>query len=245
LAALVLASCQGVGSRQQILVSAAEQRMVLLDQGQIVGSYPVSTSKFGLGDQKNSYRTPIGKMVVARKIGDGKPKGAVFKSREWTGEVLPPDAPGRDPILTRILWLKGKESMNRNAFNRHIYIHGTTEERYIGRPVSYGCIRMKSDDVLDLYQRVRLGTVVSVLPGRMPMAVQTAEFKQGMRRAWNQGGQGLIARRTPRQPEHVVPQAEPIPLGGEGKRNPVARPQRPHETGEPIAGPDGIPSKPV
>ena len=176
-------SCQSLDTRHHVVISAAEQKMVLLERGEVVATYPVSTSKFGLGDKKNSYRTPIGRMVVAKKIGDNTPKGAVFKSRHWTGEVLPPDAPGRDPILTRILWLKGREFSNRNAFGRHIYIHGTTEERKIGKPASYGCVRMRSRDVLDLYEKVRIGTPVTILRGRMPMAVQTASFRKGVRQA--------------------------------------------------------------
>lgn len=208
------AGCQQVDTRHHAVISTSEQRMVLLEHGQVVGSYPVSTSKFGLGDQKNSYRTPIGQMVVAKKIGENYPKGAVFKSRQWTGEVLPPDAPGRDPILTRILWLKGREAQNRNAFARHIYIHGTTEEARIGKPVSFGCIRMKSDDVIDLCDKVRVGTPVTVIPGRMPMAVQTAEMRSGLRR-WT-GKDGGLARNT-REKKSLVPtniraEAEALPI---------------------------------
>lgn len=214
LAVIGLASCQQVDTRHHVVVSAAEQRMVLLEHGQVVGSYPVSTSKFGLGDQKNSYRTPLGKMVVAKKIGGEYPKGAVFKSRQWTGEVLPANAPGRDPILTRILWLKGRESHNRNAFARHIYIHGTTEENRIGQPVSFGCVRMKSDDVIDLFNKVRIGTPVTVLPGKMPMAVQTAEIRSGLRR-WT-GRDGGIAKNTRERkligPTDIKPEAEALPI---------------------------------
>ena len=193
LAALVLAfagvGCQSVDSTHHVLVSAADQRMVLLEKGQVIKEYPVSTSKYGLGDKRNSYRTPAGKMVIASKMGDGAPNGAVFKSRQWTGEVIPPDAPGRDPVLTRILWLKGRDFDTRNAYSRLIYIHGTPEERNIGRPVSFGCIRMRSSDVIDLYARVRVGTPVTVLPGRMPMAVRTASLRKaitsGQMLAWN------------------------------------------------------------
>ena len=102
-------------------------------------------------------------MKVAKKIGRGAPSGAVFKSRRRTGEVLPPNAPGRDPIVTRILWLSGLEPRNRNAYSRYIYIHGTPEEWRIGSPASYGCIRMRSDDVIDLYNRIRTGTKVTVV----------------------------------------------------------------------------------
>jgi lipoprotein-anchoring transpeptidase ErfK/SrfK len=102
---------------------------------------------------------------VARKIGDNAPLGSVFKSRRPTGEILKPNAPGRDPVVTRILWLSGTEARNRNAFRRTIYIHGTPEERRLGAPASYGCIRMASRDVADLYDRVGYGADVFVIRG--------------------------------------------------------------------------------
>jgi hypothetical protein len=112
---------------------------------------------------------------VTKKIGYGLPEGAVFKSRRFTGEVLPVNAPGRDPIVTRILWLDGRESHNRNSFGRFIYIHGTPEERNIGLPVSYGCIRMRSRDVVSLFDRVGLGARVDIfresLAQRLPKLV--------------------------------------------------------------------------
>jgi hypothetical protein len=214
LATLGFAGCQQVDTRHHAIVSAAEQRMVLLEHGRVVGSYPVSTSKFGLGDQKNSYRTPEGRMIVAKKIGGDHPKGAVFKSRQWTGEVLPPNAPGRDPVLTRILWLKGRESQNRNAFARHIYIHGTTEESRIGQPVSFGCVRMKSEDVIDLYNKVRVGTPVTVIAGRMPMAVQTAEIRSGLR-TWTGRDRGIAKNTREKKalgPDDIRPEAEALPI---------------------------------
>jgi len=144
-------------------VSVPMQKMALYREGALVKTYPVSTSKFGLGDEKGSYRTPPGKMEVVEKIGAGKPAGAVFKSRQWTGEVIKPNAPGRDPIVSRILWLRGLESKNANAFARCIYIHGTAAERDIGKPASYGCVRMKSRDVIDLHDRVGEGSRVYVV----------------------------------------------------------------------------------
>jgi lipoprotein-anchoring transpeptidase ErfK/SrfK len=100
---------------------------------------------------------------VRRKIGGGVPLGTVFKSRRPTGEVLPPDAPGRDPIVTRILWLDGLDAHNRNAFSRCIYIHGTPQESMIGTPASYGCIRMRSSDVAELYEMVGYGAHVEII----------------------------------------------------------------------------------
>ena len=145
-----------------VAISVPDQRMAVYREGQPIRQYPVSTSKFGLGSEEGSNRTPTGKFEIAKKIGDGAPAGAVFKDRRRTGEVLPADAPGRDPIVTRILWLQGMEPGNRNSYGRYIYIHGTPEERNIGRPVSYGCIRMRSRDVIDLFDIVGRGARVEI-----------------------------------------------------------------------------------
>jgi hypothetical protein len=107
-------------------------------------------------------------MEVAKMIGAGAPLGAVFKSRRQTGEVLKPDAPGRDPIVTRIIWLKGLEARNHNAFARCIYIHGTPEERNVGHPASFGCVRMKSADVARVFNVIGVGATVDIIPGSLP-----------------------------------------------------------------------------
>jgi lipoprotein-anchoring transpeptidase ErfK/SrfK len=154
-----------VDNRNKMVVSVRDQKMLLLRDGKPVRSYDVSTSKFGVGDIPNSNRTPLGRMRVAKKIGSGQPAGAVFKSRRPTGEVLRPNAPGRDPIVSRILWLTGTQSANKNAFRRYIYIHGTPEHSRLGTPASYGCIRMGCKDVVDLYNRVGTGADVYVIRG--------------------------------------------------------------------------------
>lgn len=151
----------------QMIVSVRDQKMLLVKDGKPVKAYPVSTSKFGLGSSRGSRRTPLGRLEVAKKIGAGAPSGAVFKSRRRTGEVIRPNAPGRDPIVTRILWLRGLERSNRNTMARCIYIHGTPEEDKIGRPASYGCIRMKSSHVIDLYRRVGVGADLQVIRGSL------------------------------------------------------------------------------
>jgi lipoprotein-anchoring transpeptidase ErfK/SrfK len=162
-ATLLLSGCAVHDTEHHIVISTREQKLALLDKGNIAAVYPISTSKFGLGDWRGSYRTPLGEMEVAQKIGDGAEPGTVFKDLRRTGEVIPVDAPGRDPIVTRILWLRGREARNANAFGRHIYIHGTPEERNIGLPVSYGCIRMRSTDVINLYNVVGLGAQVTIV----------------------------------------------------------------------------------
>lgn len=167
-----LNSCgPSVDRRNKMVVSVRDQKMLLYCDGKPVKAYKVSTSKFGLGDQPGSNRTPLGRMKVAKKIGCGQPAGAVFKSRRPTGEVLRPNAPGRDPIVSRILWLTGTDSNNRNAFRRFIYIHGTPEVNRLGTPASYGCIRMGTSDVVDLYNRVGAGADVYVVRGALPEKV--------------------------------------------------------------------------
>src|SRR6266508_804760 len=151
-----------------VIVSVRDQKLMLLDNGGNAAVYPVSTSKFGLGDRWGSMATPLGTLQVAQKIGDHAPTGAVFHNRRFNGEILQPNTPGRDPIITRIIWLRGLEAANAHAYNRCIYIHGTPEERTIGRPASYGCIRMKSSDVAALYNQVPLGAIVQIVPDRLP-----------------------------------------------------------------------------
>src|SRR6266480_4897399 len=163
LLALLLASCAAPDTRHQIVVSTREQKLALIDRGNILAIYPVSTSKFGLGDWRGSRFTPLGKLQIAEKIGDSAPTGTVFKDRRRTGEIVAPDSPGRDPIVTRILWLRGLEAQNANAFSRDIYIHGTPEEWNIGLPASYGCIRMRSSDIIILYEIVGRGAEVTIV----------------------------------------------------------------------------------
>jgi len=161
LAAILLAGCAG-DTRHSVLISTSDQRMVVLRDEVKIAEYPVSTSKFGLGDAPGSNATPLGRLKIQKKIGDNVPAGMVFKSRRPSGEILAVDAPGRDPIVTRILWLQGLEPRNQNAFNRYIYIHGTPEERNIGQPASYGCVRMRSRDIIELYDTIGVGARVFI-----------------------------------------------------------------------------------
>jgi L,D-transpeptidase catalytic domain len=169
---LFFSSCATKDSDHRILVSVADQLLALYHREKLLGRYPISTSRFGLGDQPGSRATPLGRLEVAKKIGAGAPLGAVFKSRRQTGEVLVPDAPGRDPIVTRIIWLKGLQLQNRNAFGRCIYIHGTAEERNVGHRASFGCVRMKSADVLRVFNAIGVGATVDIIPGSLPDSLQ-------------------------------------------------------------------------
>src|SRR6476661_2713979 len=171
LIALFLASCAAPDTQHHIVISTRDQKLALLDRSTLLATYPVSTSKFGLGDRPGSRFTPLGQLQIAEKIGNNAPPGAVFKDRRRTGEIVLANSPGRDPIVTRILWLRGLESQNANAFARDIYIHGTPEERRIGTPASYGCIRMRSSDIIRLYDIVGTGAVVTIVNEPLVSAV--------------------------------------------------------------------------
>ena len=171
LAALFLASCAAPDTQHHIVISTRDQKLAVLDRGTLLTTYPVSTSKFGLGDYLRSSRTPLGQLEIAKKIGDNALLGAVFKDRIRTGEIVAPNSPGRDPIVTRILWLRGREAQNANAFGRYIYIHGTPEERLIGMPASYVCIRMRSSDIIQLYNIVGVGAAVTIVDTPLISAV--------------------------------------------------------------------------
>ena len=156
------------GNSDSVIISVRDQKLMLLQNGAKVATYPVSTSMFGLGDFLGHMTTPLGYFAVAQKIGDHAPIGAVFHNRRFTGEILAPNAPGRDPVITRIIWLRGLEAQNAHAFDRCIYIHGTPQEKTIGRPASYGCIRMKSSDIAAVYNQLPLGSIVQIVQNGLP-----------------------------------------------------------------------------
>ena len=144
----------------RIEISIANQRLALWEGTRLVKSWPCSTSKFGIGFQEGSNKTPVGGFVVREKHGDGAPSGTIFKARQpvgrWTPEMHTPD----DLVLTRILWLHGQEPRNANTFQRYIYIHGTNDEASIGSPGSHGCVRLRNVDMIELYDQVPVGTPV-------------------------------------------------------------------------------------
>ncbi len=144
-----------------IRISIAAQRLDLLQNGAVIASYPVSTSRFGLGSEEGSFQTPLGRFQIAEKIGEGAAVGTIFRGRVplAPNEPLPPTD---DHILTRILWLDGREEHNANTHDRFIYIHGTKHEDRIGEPASHGCVRMKSGDLIALFDRVSSGTEVMI-----------------------------------------------------------------------------------
>lgn len=152
-------------------LTLSEQRLELWDGREVVADYLVSTSRNGPGECINSGRTPRGDHVVHAKIGAGCPEGTVFEGRRFTGELCGPELfrahPGRDWILTRILWLGGLEvGKNRlgdvDTMRRTIYIHGCPDEVPLGVPGSSGCIRMRNAEVIELFDRVEVGTLVRI-----------------------------------------------------------------------------------
>ena len=154
-----------------IRIDAAKQELTVLDGERVVKRYSVSTARNGLGEKTGSFCTPRGKHIIRAKIGAGLPEGAVFVRRRPTGEVWTPElharSPGRDWILTRILWLSGKEpGKNRlgdvDTMRRYIYIHGSHDLAEMGKPGSIGCVRMRNKDVAELFDLVPAYTPVLI-----------------------------------------------------------------------------------
>jgi L,D-transpeptidase YbiS len=147
----------------QIRVHIPTQTLDLLDaSGGLARRYVISTSKFGTGFEPGSQRTPTGSFAVESKWGDCAPQGEIFVARVATGTVGAEDDPS-DHVQTRILWLTGLSEENANTHSRYIYIHGTNAESKLGTPSSHGCIRMSNADVVDLFDRVEVGTPVWIL----------------------------------------------------------------------------------
>jgi L,D-transpeptidase YbiS len=155
----------------RIEIDAAAQELALLDGARSIRRYAISTSKHGLGERNGSFCTPRGRHIVRAKIGAGKPLHSVFVRRRPTGEIWTPALhaayPGRDWILTRILWLSGCErGFNRlgevDTMRRYVYIHGSPDSAQMGKPGSIGCVRMHGEDLLDLFERIPPYTPVVV-----------------------------------------------------------------------------------
>lgn len=153
---------------QRLVVSVAEQMLLTLDHNKPRRLFRVSTSRFGTGDKKGTYLTPLGRLEIIEIVGQGLPVGAKLKARQPTGEIVAVNAYGRDPIVTRVLRLRGLEKQNALALERSIYIHGTPEEYKLRKPASYGCIRMASADIITLCNWVKVGARVDILAGKLP-----------------------------------------------------------------------------
>jgi lipoprotein-anchoring transpeptidase ErfK/SrfK len=148
-------------ARTKIDISIGDQRLTLTSDGEVLRSYPVSSSRFGIGTEEGSMKTPLGNFRIAEKIGHDAEPGTIFKARVALG----PDDPlpeTEDLITSRILWLDGMDEENANTRERFIYIHGTKHEDKIGLPASHGCIRMRNDDVIELLELVDETTQVVI-----------------------------------------------------------------------------------
>ncbi len=144
-----------------IYISIGEQKLRLFKGSEVAAEYVISSAANGMGFDEGSYCTPTGRFEVSEKIGEGEEAGTIFKSREpvglWDGTES-----DEDMVLTRILRLHGLDAENANTMSRYIYIHGTNQEGLLGKPASCGCIRMSNADVMDLYVRVDVGTLVTI-----------------------------------------------------------------------------------
>ncbi|MBI1173635.1 MAG: L,D-transpeptidase family protein [Sideroxydans sp.] len=156
-----------------IIIHIPAQTLELFDDaGKLLHRYAVSTGANGVGEENGSFCTPRGKHVIRAKIGSGQPVNTVFVRRRPTGEIYTPELgaqqPGRDWILTRIMWLSGCEpGYNRqgscDTMRRYVYIHGTPDTTQLGRAGSKGCVRMRNADLLELYDLVPAGTAVEII----------------------------------------------------------------------------------
>ncbi|WP_024328351.1 L,D-transpeptidase [Thioalkalivibrio sp. ALR17-21] len=158
-----------------VVVRVDQQRLYVWEDGRVTDIFEVSTAENGVGNEDGSLKTPPGLHRIAERFGEGTPKGTIFRARGNTGqtaEILtgPDERSPRDNITSRILWLEGLEDgVNRgegiDSLQRYIYIHGTDEEGRIGQPASHGCVRMRNDEVIELFPRLPVGTPVQILPG--------------------------------------------------------------------------------
>ncbi|MBF0611365.1 MAG: L,D-transpeptidase [Magnetococcales bacterium] len=158
------------GNQPAMLVLGENQTLYLFTDDQLLGQWQVSTGLAGFGCREGSGCTPVGLHRVAQAIGEEAPLGAVFKGREFTGQILPQaEGAGTDLVTTRILWLEGLQpGVNQgegiDSKDRYIYIHGTPQVAFLGQPVSAGCVRLAPEDVVTLYQQVGVGTLLLIWP---------------------------------------------------------------------------------
>ena len=160
----------------QILISIAQQTLTVYRRQKVIAEYPISTAKNGIGSQQDSGCTPLGQHIIAEKIGGNAPSHMVFIGRIATGEIYNAELgalnPKRDWILSRILWLSGfEEGLNKGSnsqgscdtYQRYIYIHGTPDSEPMSVPLSHGCVRMRNQDIIELFEQVEEGTAVNII----------------------------------------------------------------------------------
>jgi lipoprotein-anchoring transpeptidase ErfK/SrfK len=146
----------------RLVVTVSEQRTRLWAGDVLLFTCVCSTSKYGLGNGPGTYRTPLGRHIIAQKIGDEAPWGTIFKSREPVGVWKSTQISEDDLITTRVMWLRGLERQNDQSFGRYIYLHGTNQEHRLGTAASHGCVRMSNDDITTLYSQLSTGDEVVI-----------------------------------------------------------------------------------
>ncbi|MFC1546323.1 L,D-transpeptidase family protein [bacterium] len=171
-AVLKLKSFKNYDSNPCIIIAVALQKLFLFEDDNIIAEYYISSSKYGIGSEEGSMKTPLGAHAIYKKIGSDAPIGTMFKARKQINKIskiyTEPVSTKQDIITTRILWLKGLEQginkgKNIDSKKRYIYIHGTHEEGLIGKPASKGCIRMKNKDVIELFDKAGVNTLVEII----------------------------------------------------------------------------------
>jgi lipoprotein-anchoring transpeptidase ErfK/SrfK len=168
-AALLFSYTTTQGQRADIVVSIQEQTMSVMRHGKLMKRYPISTSGYGIGDKPDSYKTPLGKHRVVCKVGAGEPIGTIFKTAINTQKKAPifiqqvPQEEQKDLITTRIIQLDGLEERNKHSYKRGIWIHGTPYEGNIGTPSSHGCVRMRNQDICELYEYIKPEMIVDIV----------------------------------------------------------------------------------
>lgn len=159
-------------SQSRIIINIQHQKLYLLEDSDTIADYDISSAKAGIGSNMGSFKTPLGKHKVVNKIGEGLPIGAIFIAREFTGKIAKIYHDNTDVdedwILTRIIQIRGLEpginlGGNVDSYRRRIYIHGTNEEGLIGVPASHGCIRMKNNDMIKLFNNTSTNTIVDIV----------------------------------------------------------------------------------
>lgn len=146
---------------RRIFVDVTTQTLRVLENNTVIAEFPVSTSRYGLGFEEGSFRTPTGRFIIHEKIGDGAPAWAIFKARQNTGKIAAPEGE-EDHVLTRILTLDGLDPENGNTVARFVYIHGTNQESRIGTPASHGCVRLRNADMIALHDLCAPGMTVEI-----------------------------------------------------------------------------------
>ena len=155
-----------------LFVNITEQKMYYIKEGGIVKTYVISSSSYGVGNKAGSNKTPIGLHKVKQKFGEETPINGKMIGRVFYGDIATIYTDNTksktDDVCSRILWLVGlEEGLNKgegiDSYNRYIYIHGTSEEGRLGKPASHGCIRMKNKEVIELYEKIKIGTLVLIL----------------------------------------------------------------------------------